>query len=74
MRNSFIEDDFDRYDQYLDYDCPELDDCPDPQCEGQIVLETEKGYGSDRDGRRGIDLSYRVCNECGEDPDSWEDV
>lgn len=60
---------FDDYDQYADYDYPELDDCPDPECDGQIVLMTEKNWGADRDGNRGIDISWRECNVCGEQPE-----
>ena len=62
----------DRNDQHADYDYPELDPCPDPECDGQIILEVEKNYGADRDGNRGIDVCWRECSVCGEDPRSWE--
>ena len=63
---------FDDHDQYADYDYPELEDCPDPECNGLIHVMTEMNYGADRDGRRGITVHWRECSECGEDPDMWE--
>lgn len=51
-------------DDYLDYDEPDY--CP--ECGVAMVLMTDKNYGADRDGRRGIDISWQECPECGYTP------
>ena len=52
-------------DDYIDYDEPDI--CP--ECETAMVLMTDKNYGADRDGRRGIDISWQECPECGYTPE-----
>ena len=38
--------------------------CPDCGFEGEPIVETVT-EGTDRDGRRGIDVVYAECPECG---------
>ena len=49
-----------------DQDCDEPDYCP--ECETAMVLMEDKNYGADADGRRGIDISWQECPECGYTP------
>ena len=68
-------DPYDDRERYADYDYPELEDCRNPDCDGgRIVLETDRNWGADRDGNRGINISYQVCNVCGHFPEDFEDA
>ena len=50
-----------------DYRDVEPDVCPD--CGGTVELMIDSDYGADRDGRRGIDISWQECPECGYTPE-----
>ena len=39
--------------------------CPDEDCGGYMVEMSESNYGADRDGNRGITISWLECPVCG---------
>ena len=71
MVNRYTDELVEILDDYQD-DCPDMEDCPDPDCNGTVVTIRDNNYGSDRDGRRGIEVHSKECVECGESPDSFE--